>query len=83
MIREPPTTDPTTIPAIAPPERPLLDDLFVLAADVAVAVEVAVAVVTWPAILEETISGSSIETLKHGISVVNELKGTYVISEQA
>ncbi len=78
--REPPTIVPTEIPAFAPPDKPLLlcDDAAAVV-PVVVAVDVAVvldAVEVWPAIWDETTSGSSIETLKHGMSVVKELKGT-------
>lgn len=80
-MRAVPTTDPTTAPAIAPPERRLPPALVeygsvdLLAA--AVFVEDAVA----PAIAEDvTAVGSWIDTLKQGMSPVNCAKGTYVIS---
>lgn len=62
------TTGPTTIPAIAPPERLLPPGFDVCAAedpDIAVvSVEVSVA----PAIAEDdTAFGSSIDTSKHGM----------------
>lgn len=76
---EAPTTVPTTIPAIAPPDRPLALDVTAVARAVDVPVEVVVA----PPIFDDVMSGSSVETLKHGISVINWLRGTYVMSEQA
>lgn len=69
---------------MAPPERsfppPVCDELVLedVTAEL-VLVEVAVD----PAICEEvTAVGSSIDTLKHGISVVNCVSGTYRISAQ-
>lgn len=68
-IRAAPATVPTTIPAMSPPERPLEPpELLVL--------ELLVDVVAEEDDDEDELLVSASETLKHGMSVVNELYGT-------
>lgn len=73
-MRDPPTTDPTTIPAIAPPESllpPVLSDDDEGEEDV-VLLDVDVA----PTDRELVIAvGLSMETLKHGTSAVKSENG--------
>lgn len=74
-MRDPPTTDPTTIPAITPPESPLppppVDDDD--EDEDAGLVDVAVAPTARELV---TAVGLSMETLKHGTSVVKSVSFT-------
>lgn len=74
-MKEPPTTEPTTIPAIAPPESllPLLPVDDDEGDEDAELVDVAVAPTARELV---TAVGLSMETLKHGTAVVKSVSGT-------